>query len=141
MENEGTVPGRSVIKTATRSISHCCAQVLFQDGRFQWKRLENLLSLAQQGAGGGKGLDMSDTVASGARVVLAGPAPAHASCSWRSPRTTACTLTCASTCRAAGRALSDDSEMVLEQQGCIQAAAQHTCTAVLRQAYNALHGL
>ena len=47
------------------------AQVLFQDGRFQWKRLENLLSLAQQGAGGGSGLDLSDTVASGARVVLA----------------------------------------------------------------------
>ena len=47
------------------------AQVLFQDGRFQWKRLENLLSLAQQGAGGGAGLDLSDTVASGARVVLA----------------------------------------------------------------------
>ena len=46
------------------------AQVLFQDGRFQWKRLENLLSLAQQGADGGSGLDLSDTVASGARVVL-----------------------------------------------------------------------
>ena len=45
--------------------------MLFQDGRFQWKRLENLLSLAQQGAGGGAGLDLSDTVASGARVVLA----------------------------------------------------------------------
>jgi len=43
--------------------------VLFQDGRFQWRRLENLLSLAQQGGGGG--LDLSDTVASGARVVLA----------------------------------------------------------------------
>jgi hypothetical protein len=45
--------------------------VLFQDGRFQWRRLENLLSLAQQGGGGGGGLDLSDTVASGARVVLA----------------------------------------------------------------------
>ncbi|KAK9822866.1 hypothetical protein WJX81_006550 [Elliptochloris bilobata] len=46
-------------------------QVLFQDGKFQWKRLENLLSLAQQGGSGGGGLDLSDTVASGARVVLA----------------------------------------------------------------------
>lgn len=45
--------------------------MLFQDGRFQWRRLENLLSLAQQGGGGGGGLDLSDTVASGARVVLA----------------------------------------------------------------------
>ncbi len=45
--------------------------MLFQDGKFQWKRLENLLSLAQQGGSGGGGLDLSDTVASGARVVLA----------------------------------------------------------------------
>ena len=43
------------------------AQVLFQDGRLQWKRLENLISLAREGSAG---LDLSDTVRDGARVVL-----------------------------------------------------------------------
>lgn len=43
------------------------AQVLFAGGKFQWKRLENLIRLAREGSGG---LDLSDTVASGARVVL-----------------------------------------------------------------------
>ncbi len=42
-------------------------QVLFAGGKFQWKRLENLIRLAREGSGG---LDLSDTVASGARVVL-----------------------------------------------------------------------
>ncbi len=41
--------------------------MLFSGGRFQWKRLENLITLARDGSGG---LDLSDTVASGARVVL-----------------------------------------------------------------------
>ena len=45
----------------------CCAQVLFAGGKFQWKRLENLIRLAREGS---SGLDLSDTVASGARVVL-----------------------------------------------------------------------
>jgi hypothetical protein len=50
-------------------------QVLFQDGRFQWDRLENLLRLAKEGTGGpgsaanaGGGLDLSATVSDGARV-------------------------------------------------------------------------
>jgi hypothetical protein len=30
----------------------CCPQVLFSDGKFQWKRLENLIQLAREGAGG-----------------------------------------------------------------------------------------
>ena len=47
--------------------SWCLLQVLFQDGRLQWKRLENLISLAQEGSAG---LDLSDTVRDGARVVL-----------------------------------------------------------------------
>lgn len=42
-------------------------QVLFQDGKFQWKRLENLISLAKEGSGG---LDLSDTVRDGARVLI-----------------------------------------------------------------------
>lgn len=42
-------------------------QVLFQDGKFQWKRLENLIGLAKEGSGG---LDLSDTVRDGARVLL-----------------------------------------------------------------------
>lgn len=29
-------------------------QVLFQDGKFQWKRLENLIALAKEGSRGGK---------------------------------------------------------------------------------------
>ena len=37
-------------------------QVLFQDGKFQWKRLENLVGLAKEGNGG---LDLSDTVRDG----------------------------------------------------------------------------
>ncbi len=42
-------------------------QVLFSGGKFQWKRLQNLIRLAKEGSGG---LDLSDTVASGAKVVL-----------------------------------------------------------------------
>ena len=41
--------------------------MLFSGGKFQWKRLQNLIRLAKEGSGG---LDLSDTVASGARVVL-----------------------------------------------------------------------
>lgn len=48
--------------------------MLFQGGRFQWDRLENLLKLAKENAGGtgptGGGLDLSATVGDGARVVL-----------------------------------------------------------------------
>ncbi len=49
-----------------------CSQVLFQDGRFQWERLENLITLAREGMGGGpgKGLDLSDTVKDALRVML-----------------------------------------------------------------------
>ena len=42
-------------------------QVLFKDGKFQWERLENLITLAKEGSGG---LDLSDTVLDGAQVVL-----------------------------------------------------------------------
>jgi hypothetical protein len=42
-------------------------QVLFQDGKFQWKRLENLIALAREG-GGSSGLDLSDTVKDALRV-------------------------------------------------------------------------
>lgn len=42
-------------------------QVLFQDGKFQWERLENLIALAREGGGG---VDLSSTVADGARVLL-----------------------------------------------------------------------
>ncbi|MEW5313691.1 MAG: hypothetical protein WDW38_005236 [Sanguina aurantia] len=47
-------------------------QVLFSDGKFQWKRLENLISLAREGGGGksGAGLDLSDTVKDALRIVL-----------------------------------------------------------------------
>jgi len=65
------------------------AQVLFSEGKFQWKRLENLIELAKEGAGarstlqqaspspnssptktGSGGLDLSDTVKDGLRVLL-----------------------------------------------------------------------
>jgi hypothetical protein len=42
--------------------------VLFQDGKFQWKRLENLIALAREG-GGSSGLDLSDTVKDALRVL------------------------------------------------------------------------
>jgi predicted unusual protein kinase regulating ubiquinone biosynthesis (AarF/ABC1/UbiB family) len=41
-------------------------QVLFFGGSFQWRRLENLLELATQT---GEGLDMTDTVVDGAKVL------------------------------------------------------------------------
>lgn len=43
-------------------------QVLFNKGNFQWARLENLISLATQSSGG---LDLTDTVLDGAKVVIA----------------------------------------------------------------------
>ena len=39
-----------------------CSQVLFHDGKFQWRRLRNLIALAKDGTGG---LDLSDTVSDG----------------------------------------------------------------------------
>lgn len=42
--------------------------MLFSDGKFQWKRLENLIQLAREGMGGG--LDLSDTVKDAVRVML-----------------------------------------------------------------------
>lgn len=46
-------------------------QVLFQDGKFQWKRLENLIQLAREGASGrsSDSFDLSDTVKDGLRVL------------------------------------------------------------------------
>ena len=70
-------------------------QVLLQDGKFQWARLENLVTLARAGAGGAEaprvvgstarqriaaqaaqpsGLDLLETVASAARLVASDPA-------------------------------------------------------------------
>jgi len=43
-------------------------QVLFQDGKFQWKRLENLIMLARDGSG--KSLDLNDTVRDGVKLLL-----------------------------------------------------------------------
>jgi len=47
-------------------------QVLFSDGKFQWKRLENLIMLAREGSGSSSkpGLDLSDTVRDAVRVLL-----------------------------------------------------------------------
>lgn len=45
--------------------------MLFRDNKFQWARLQNLIQLAKEGTGGG--LDLSDTVSDGARMVLLDP--------------------------------------------------------------------
>jgi len=46
-------------------------QVLFNEGKFQWERLENLLELAQDVPTGGNGkLDLSDSVVDGAKLLL-----------------------------------------------------------------------
>jgi len=42
-------------------------QVLFKQGKFQWERLENLVELAQEGAGA---LDLTDTVSDGAQLLI-----------------------------------------------------------------------
>ena len=42
-------------------------QILFQDNKFQWARLSNLIQLAKEGTTGS--LDLSDTVSDGARLV------------------------------------------------------------------------
>lgn len=44
-------------------------QVLFQNGKFQWERLENLIKLAKEGAGG-SALDLSETARDAVRVLL-----------------------------------------------------------------------
>ena len=41
--------------------------MLFQNGKFQWKRAEKLLGLAKEGSGG---LDITSTVRDAVRVVL-----------------------------------------------------------------------
>lgn len=43
-------------------------QVLFNEGEFQWERLENLMVLAADPLPGSKGLDLSDSVVDGAKV-------------------------------------------------------------------------
>ncbi|CAG9466897.1 unnamed protein product [Pedinophyceae sp. YPF-701] len=45
-------------------------EVLFQNGRFQWHRLENLVTLAREGGPGGGGIDLSDTARDAASLVL-----------------------------------------------------------------------
>lgn len=59
--------------TDTHSCALACSlsQVLFRDDKFQWARLHNLIQLAKEGTG--DGLDLSDTVSDGARMVLLDP--------------------------------------------------------------------
>ena len=44
--------------------------MLFQGGKFQWERLENLVTLAKDGGAGISSADLTATVTDGARVVL-----------------------------------------------------------------------
>jgi hypothetical protein len=46
--------------------------VLFRNNKFQWKRLQNLIQLAKEGTGDA-GLDLSDTLSDGARMVFLDP--------------------------------------------------------------------
>jgi hypothetical protein len=48
---------------------YTCLQVLFQDGRFQWERLENLIALAKEGSSAAS-LDLSSTARDAIRVFL-----------------------------------------------------------------------
>mmetsp|Transcript_1126 Transcript_1126/g.3962 ORF Transcript_1126/g.3962 Transcript_1126/m.3962 type:complete len:185 (+) Transcript_1126:1692-2246(+) len=50
-------------------------QMLFRDGKFQWKRCENLLALAKDA--GGQKLDMSDTLIDGTRFLLSSQSDAE----------------------------------------------------------------
>lgn len=52
-----------------RDQSRPFVQVLFQNGKFQWERLENLIKLAKDGAGG-SALDLSETAKDAVRVLL-----------------------------------------------------------------------
>jgi hypothetical protein len=49
--------------------SSLAVQVLFQDGRFQWERLENLICLARDGSSAAS-LDLSSTARDAVRVLL-----------------------------------------------------------------------
>ena len=49
------------------SLRERLVQVLFKQGKFQWQRLENLIALARESGGG---LDLTDTVADGAQLLV-----------------------------------------------------------------------
>lgn len=51
------------------SVAAVCLQVLFQDGRMQWERLENLIALAKEGTSAAS-LDLSATAKDALRVFL-----------------------------------------------------------------------
>jgi hypothetical protein len=62
-------------RPVSKGPEHCAlasAQVLFRDNKFQWKRLQNLIQLAKEGTGDA-GLDLSDTLSDGARMVFLDP--------------------------------------------------------------------
>jgi hypothetical protein len=58
---------KRLLTSADGSLRDRLVQVLFKGGKFQLARLENLVTLA---GGASDGLDLSDTVADGARVFL-----------------------------------------------------------------------
>ena len=49
------------------SLRERLVQVLFKQGKFQWSRLENLITLARESGGG---LDLTDTVADGTQLLV-----------------------------------------------------------------------
>lgn len=56
-----------------RALRERLIQVLFMDGEFQWQRLENLMVLANDPTAGSKGMDLSDSVVDGAKLMLTDP--------------------------------------------------------------------
>lgn len=62
---------RRLLTDRDPSLRQRLLQVLFQGNKFRWDRLENLLTLANEGQiGGSSGVNLTSTVADGARLVL-----------------------------------------------------------------------
>ena len=62
---------RRLLTDRDPSLRQRLLQVLFQGNKFRWDRLENLLTLAKEGQIGGSGnVNLTSTVADGARLVL-----------------------------------------------------------------------
>ena len=62
---------RRLLTDRDPSLRQRLLQVLFQGNKFRWDRLENLLTLANEGQiGGSNGVNLTSTVADGARLVL-----------------------------------------------------------------------
>ena len=70
---------KALLTDRDASLRERLIQVLFDNrGKFQWKRLENLIALAGES---GPGLDLTDTVADGAQLFITDAELGRRSCS------------------------------------------------------------